>query len=289
VADIPVMDRTQLILRIFARRAHSSDGKLKVELAQLKYQLPRVGLREEALSRIRGGIGMRGPGQTTAETSRRMIKDRIRNIEGRLAKLIRGRQERRKRRQRSGIPQVAVIGYTNAGKSTLLNALTNSDVLVEDKLFATLDPTTRRIRYPRNMEVAVSDTVGFIRDLPEDLLDAFRSTLEELHDADLLLHVVDISTDWFQSAIETVEGILGRLNLAGAPRRLVFNKIDLLDPEMASNECARYGAIGVSAKNGEGIAALTAFIAEELARIQLERGRPAPVETPMFDDRERGE
>lgn len=285
-ADIPVLDRTQLILRIFARRAHSADGKLRVDLARLKYELPRVGIREEALSRIRGGVGMRGPGETTAKVTSRTIKDRIRNIEARLGKLGRGREERRKKRKRSGLPVAAIIGYTNAGKSALLNALTGGEALVEDKLFATLDPSTRRICYPRPMEVALSDTVGFIRDLPEDLLDAFRSTLEELRDADLLLHIVDVSAPGFTTAIETVESILRQLGLGQAPRRLVFNKIDLLDPQEAIHECARHGAIGVSALYGAGLAELSAYITREAPRLNAEKAAAPKEERPKFEGME---
>ncbi|MDH5678445.1 MAG: GTPase HflX [Nitrospinota bacterium] len=270
LADMPVMDRTQLILRIFARRAHTSDGKLRVELARLRYELPRVGAREAALSRIRGGIGLRGPGETTAETSRRMIKDRISSIEKKIARLGLGREERRKKRKRAGIFQVAIIGYTNAGKSTLLNAMTNSRVLVEDKLFATLDPATRIIRYPRKMEVAISDTVGFIRDLPEDLLDAFRSTLEELQDADLLLHVVDLSAAGFQTYIATVEKILADLNLERIPRKIVLNKVDLLDPKEVANQCARYDAVGISARDGLGVAQLATLVQEQASVIRAQ-------------------
>ena len=269
--DMKVMDRTQLILRIFARRAFSSDGKLRVELARLRYQLPRISAKDDALSRIRGGIGMRGPGETAMEVARRTIKDRITHIRRRLEDLGHGRAQRRLRRKRAGVPQVAVIGYTNAGKSTLLNALTGSDALVEHKLFATLDPASRRIRHPRPLNVVLSDTVGFIRDLPEDLLDAFRSTLEELADADLLLHLVDVSAHDFEGAIRTVESVLRSLELDRIPRRLVFNKIDLVDPERAANEAARHGAIAISAARGVGLDLLTDEIERELGHITAER------------------
>ena len=273
ITDIPVMDRTQLILEIFARRAFSKDGKLKVELARLKYTLPRLGYRDDSLSRIRGGIGGRGPGETTLEVSRRRVKDRIRNIRGRLDKLKRGREERRKRRKRSGAHQVAVIGYTNAGKSTLLNALTKSNTLVEDKLFSTLDPSARRIRFPRNMEIIFSDTVGFIQDMPEELMEAFSSTLEELGDADLLLHLVDIGAPDFQQAENTVERVLAQLGMDKIPRLLVYNKTDLLDPETNANESARSGAIMISAVKREGLDRLVSEIGKELARIIGERTR----------------
>ncbi|MBI4828081.1 MAG: GTPase HflX [Nitrospinae bacterium] len=269
--DMKVMDRTQLILRIFARRAFSSDGKLRVELARLRYQLPRISSKDDALSRIRGGIGMRGPGETAMEVARRTIKDRITHIRHRLENLGHGRSQRRQSRKRSGVPQVAVIGYTNAGKSTLLNALTGSDALVEHKLFATLDPASRRIRHPRPLNVVLSDTVGFIRDLPEDLLDAFRSTLEELADADLLLHLVDVSAPDFEGAIRTVESVLRSLELDRIPRRLVFNKIDLMDAERAANEAVRHGAIAISAARGVGLDLLADEIERALGHITAER------------------
>jgi len=272
LAEIPVLDRTQLILRIFARRAFSKEGKLKVELAKLKYELPRVGAKDDSLSRIRGGIGVRGPGETTMEITGRRIKERIKKLSDSLEKLSRGRTQRRSLRKRSGIPHMAVIGYTNAGKSTLLNAMTNSKVLVEDKLFATLDPATRRVRFPENRDVVISDTVGFIRDLPDELLGAFRSTLEELKDADLLLHIVDISSPSFKREIETVEKILSSLGLDKIPRKLVFNKIDKTDPETAANEAERYNATGISALTGEGLADLAQDAGRELMRIKARHG-----------------
>ncbi|MBF0170941.1 MAG: GTPase HflX [Nitrospinae bacterium] len=266
MADMPLLDRTQLILRIFGRRAHSNDGKLRVELAQLKYLLPRVGAKDDALSRIRGGIGMRGPGETAMELSRRRLTEKILVIERKLARLTAGRDQRRAVRKRSGVPQVAIVGYTNAGKSTLLNALTKSTALVEDKLFATLDPTTRRIRFPRERELIFSDTVGFIRELPEHLLDAFRSTLEELADADLLLHVVDLSSPDYEEELATVVEILAQLGLDKTPRRLVFNKIDKVDAVVALNEATRWEAATVSASERMGLSTLTDIILDDLAR-----------------------
>jgi len=278
LTELKFLDRTQLILQIFARRAFSKDGKLRVELARLKYSLPRIGSRDDSLSRIRGGIGVRGPGETAIEVTRRRLKDRIRTINARLDKLSQGRAQRRRLRKRSGVRQVAVVGYTNAGKSTLLNALTKSDALVEDKLFATLDPSSRRIRFPRNMAVVFSDTVGFIRDLPADLLDAFRSTLEELGDADLLVHLVDISAPDFAAALNTVERTLAQLGLDRIPRRLVFNKIDLVPAEAVANECRRYHALAISASGGAGLERLTAGIADDLAALEKDgelAGKPA--------------
>ncbi len=255
--DIQVIDRTQLILSIFARRAHSSDGKLKVELAGMRYILPRLGLKDDALSRIRGGIGMRGPGETAIELSRRQLLNKIVRIESALKRHGQSREERRKLRKRRGTKQVAVVGYTNAGKSSLLNAMTKSDLLVENKLFATLDPTSRRIRFPKNVEVVLTDTVGFIRDLPLDLLDAFRSTLEELHDADLLIHLVDISVPEYPKMLDIVEKTLVSLGLNTIPRILVFNKVDLVNEDQFLNECFRKNAIAFSALSGYGLGKLT--------------------------------
>lgn len=190
---LKAIDRTQLILDVFAQRAKSRDGKLQVELAQLKYSLPRLTEKDEGLSRLVGGIGGRGPGETVLEVGRRRVRDRVRRLEMQIEKLSKQRDVRRRRRRESSIPVLSIVGYTNAGKSTLLNAMTNSEVEAEDKLFMTLDPTSRRLRFPREGEVVITDTVGFIADLPPDLLIAFRATLEELADADLLLHVLDAS------------------------------------------------------------------------------------------------
>ncbi len=265
LSDIPILDRTQLILQIFARRAFSKEGKLKVELAKLKYMLPRLGSRDDSLSRIRGGIGVRGPGETEIEVTRRRVKDNIQKIEKNLAKLSQGREQRRSKRKRSGIAQASIIGYTNAGKSTLLNALTNSEVLVEDKLFATLEPTSRRIRFPKSIEAVISDTVGFIRHMPKDLMDAFRSTLEELHDADLLLHLVDISSPHFVEEMKTVEEIIIQLGLERKPRCIVLNKIDLVTEEFTANETTRYNAIPISASKGVGLEKLQSEIVRRFA------------------------
>ncbi len=273
ITDMPILDRTQLILSIFARRAFSADGKLKVELARLKYLLPRLGAKDDALSRIRGGIGMRGPGETVMEVSRRRIKERITAIENKIEKLSHGRDQRRSLRKRSGVTQLSVIGYTNAGKSTLLNALTKSSALVEDKLFATLDPTSRRIRYPKPMDVVLSDTVGFIRDLPEDLLGAFRSTLEELRDADLLLHLVDVSAPDFEHAIETVEHILNKLGLNEIPVLMVLNKTDKAPRQLVENVTKRHGAIAISALDKTGLGKLALEIEAILAAISNNAGQ----------------
>ncbi len=226
LTDLEVIDRTQLILDIFARRAHSREGKIQVELAQLKYSLPRLVLKDDFLSRITGGIGLKGPGETKMEVLRRKVRDRITALEKEIKTLARGRDERRKARQKSRVPVVSIVGYTNAGKSTLFNALTKSDVFVENRLFATLDPTTRRIRFPEERELIMADTVGFMEDLPEDLVAAFRATLEELREASLLLHVVDISNPDFEDQMTAVDEILSDLAIDSIPALLVFNKCD---------------------------------------------------------------
>jgi GTP-binding protein HflX len=227
--DVKVIDRTMLILDIFAQRAKSRDGKLQVELAQLRYRLPRLHEKNTMMSRLTGGIGGRGPGETKLEENRRRARERINRLEREIGRFSAQRAGRRAQRGRRGLPVVAIVGYTNAGKSTLLNTLTASDVLAEDKLFATLDPTTRRLRFPREREIIIADTVGFIRDLPPDLAAAFRATLEELDEADLLLHVVDAADPDNEQQIAAVERILADLGLAETPRLLVMNKVDKLE------------------------------------------------------------
>lgn len=229
--DLKVLDRTMLILDIFAQRARSRDGKLQVELAQLRYRLPRLHEKNTMMSRLVGGIGGRGPGETKLEINRRRARERIHRLEQEIERYGRQRAERRSKRSERGVPVVAIVGYTNAGKSTLLNTLTASEVLAEDKLFATLDPTTRRLRFPREREVVIADTVGFIRDLPKDLTQAFRATLEELGEADLLLHLVDAADPDHEQQIAAVERILHDLKLAETTRLLVMNKVDLLPEE----------------------------------------------------------
>lgn len=256
MTELKVIDRSQLILDIFARRARSQDGKVQVELAQLKYLLPRLSGRGVQMSRLMGGIGGRGPGETKLEIDRRRIRDRIAKLEKELGELSSGRYQRRQKRVRAGLPIVSIVGYTNAGKSTLLNTLTRSAVFTENLLFATLDTSTRRLRFPREREVIVTDTVGFIRSLPKSLMGAFKATLEELQDADLLLHLVDCAGPRFEEQITQVEQILGELGLAEKPRLLVFNKADRL-PEMKGRNpllfmkvrqlARRFGAISVSA------------------------------------------
>jgi GTP-binding protein HflX len=229
--DLRVIDRTMLILDIFAQRAKSRDGKLQVELAQLRYRLPRLHEKNTMMSRLTGGIGGRGPGETKLEENRRRARERITRLEREIERFSQQRAGRRAERTRRRLPIVAIVGYTNAGKSTLLNTLTQSEVLAEDRLFATLDPTTRRLRFPREREIIIADTVGFIRDLPRDLAQAFRATLEELDEADLLLHVVDAADPDHEEQMAAVDRILADLGLAETPRLVVMNKIDLLSPE----------------------------------------------------------
>ncbi len=252
--DLRVIDRTQLILDIFAQRATTRDGKLQVELAQLKYRLPRLAQRaDRSLSRLAGGIGGRGPGETKLEVDRRRVRDRISRLERELRRLRGQRETRRQRRSRRGLPVLSIVGYTNAGKSTLLRSLTRSEVHVEDKMFATLDPASRRLRFPREREVIITDTVGFIRDLPEDLVAAFRATLEELSDADLLLHVVDASAEDVDRRIAAVREVLDEIGLTDAPELLVFNQIDRLPEGVGQALAARHGGVAVSALTRAGL------------------------------------
>jgi GTP-binding protein HflX len=256
--SLKVIDRTQLILDIFAQRAQSAEGKLQVELAQLKYRLPRLVQSDTSLSRLAGGIGGRGPGETKLEIDRRRARERINHLEKRIDSLSREREVRRAQRNRRQLPVISIVGYTNAGKSTLLNAITGSEVLAENKLFATLDPTSRRLRFPQEREVIITDTVGFIRDLPRDLVAAFRATLEELYDADLLLHVVDASDPARDEQVEAVESILDSLELREKPRLMVWNKADRLTPEEVETLLRTGGGVAISASEREGLATLLA-------------------------------
>jgi len=247
ITEMRVIDRTQLILDIFARRAHSADGKVQVELAQLRYRLPRLSERSTALSRLTGGIGGRGPGETRLEIDMRRARDRIRRLEKQLDALGKAREQRREKRVHSAIPIVSIAGYTNAGKSTLFNALTKSEVTAENLLFATLDTATRRLRFPRDREVVITDTVGFIQELPKELLGAFRATLDEMQDATIILHVVDMSTPRFEQQMTSVDQLLTEIGLDHIPRILVFNKIDLVNPSWAKVIAARYRGVLCSA------------------------------------------
>ncbi len=269
LTELKVIDRTQLILDIFARRAHSRDGKVQVELAQLKYMLPRLTGKGTAMSRLTGGIGGRGPGEMKLEVDRRRVHDRISLLQRQLKSMAEARRQRKRRRVARGVPIVSIIGYTNAGKSTLLNSLTRSRTFVEEKMFATLDTASRRLRFPREREVVITDTVGFIRDLPRDLMSAFRATLEELEDADVLLHLVDASNPRFEAHIASVEKILDELGLSGKDRIIVFNKADRLKPGEAENISVRHGAIAISALDSSTFPPLLEAIESRLWREKL--------------------
>ena len=248
--ELKILDRTQLILDIFARRAKSNEGKIRVELAQLKYILPRLNVKDDSLSRLTGGIGGRGPGETKLEIDKRRITDRIAFLNDKLKKAEQSRDIQRARREKNSLPVVSIIGYTNAGKSTLLNSLTKSDVYADDLLFATLDTSSKRIRFPKERDVIITDTVGFIRDLPPNLAGAFKSTLEELYNADMFLHVVDVSDKHFRKHIKAVENVLEEMELLDKERLLVFNKIDkLTEEELEEIEKEYKDAVFVSAYN----------------------------------------
>ncbi len=247
--DLKVIDRTQLILDIFAQRAQTKEGKLQVEHAQLKYLLPRLITKNTAMSRLTGGIGGRGPGETKLEINRRRVYDRLARLENELAMVKKHRKQQRAKRKKRGLNIISIIGYTNAGKSTLLNTLTKSNVRVESQLFATLDPSSRRLKFPKDVEVIITDTVGFIKNLPKDLLVAFRATLEELENADLLLHVIDISNPRFEDQIKSVDRIMSELNLNNISLIRILNKKDLVDRETVSKLSKNLDGIAVSATN----------------------------------------
>ena len=280
ITERKVIDRTQLILDIFAQHAASRAGRLQVELAQLRYVLPRLAGRNRALDRLMGGVGGRGPGESRLETDRRKVRERMTRLNHELEKLR--RQRGLARRARRDIPLAALVGYTNAGKSTLLNTLTRSSVLAENRLFATLDPATRRLRVPGEREVVISDTVGFIRNLPRELVDAFRATLEELAAADFLIHVADASHPDLLQQIASVERILEDLELPAVPRVLVLNKWDRLpDPARAELAAAFPRAIPLSARTGQGLEALLHWLERELA---LRRALPVAARGPWRPD-----
>ncbi|HEV2667587.1 MAG TPA: GTPase HflX, partial [Blastocatellia bacterium] len=262
--DLKILDRSQLILDIFAQRAQTAEGRIQVELAQLKYLLPRLSGSGAEMSRLMGGIGGRGPGETKLEVDRRRVRERIALLEDKLEHVRESRRQRRVQRVRRDMPVVSIVGYTNAGKSTLLNALTNSQVVVEQRMFATLDPTSRRLRLPRDQEIIINDTVGFIRDLPKDLLAAFKATLEEMEESDLLIHLVDTSSPQLENQIASVNRILGELQLDAIPRLLVFNKMDLVEPEELENRQRLYNAIPISAIDRSTLGALVNEISQRL-------------------------
>jgi GTP-binding protein HflX len=263
--DLKILDRSQLILDIFAQRAQTSEGRIQVELAQLKYLLPRLSGAGTEMSRLMGGIGGRGPGETKLEVDRRRVRDRITSLEGQLERVRASRQQRRAQRVRREMPVVSIVGYTNAGKSTLLNALTASQVTAERRMFATLDPTSRRLRLPQDQEIIINDTVGFIRDLPSDLLTAFKATLEEIEQSDLLIHLIDASSPQIDSQMASVDRILTELGLDQLPRLVVFNKADLADRIELESYCRRHGALAISAIDRRSLGPLTDEISSRLA------------------------
>jgi GTP-binding protein HflX len=265
---IKVIDRSQLILDIFARRARTHEGKIQVELAQLKYLLSRLMSHgDSGLSRLEGGIGGRGPGEQKLEVDRRRVRDRIKSLEKMLHGERTRREQRRARRSERDVPVVSIVGYTNAGKSTLLNVLTKSEVFVEQRMFATLDPSSRRLRLPREREIVINDTVGFVRDLPKDLLAAFRATLEEIADSDLLVHLVDMAHPRHEAQIKSVEAILEELGDSDIPRLLVFNKSDLVGPERRDEILtAHEDSMAIAAAKREGLTELLRAMDEGLRR-----------------------
>ncbi|CQR56255.1 GTPase HflX [Paenibacillus riograndensis] len=263
--DLKIIDRTQLILDIFAGRAKTREGIIQVELAQLSYLLPRLSGHGKNLSRLGGGIGTRGPGESKLETDRRHIRDRISELKRQLDEVVKTRELHRERRRKSGAVQVALVGYTNAGKSTLLKQLTDADVYIENQLFATLDPTSRVLQLPAGKEVVLTDTVGFIQNLPHDLVASFRATLEEVNEANLVLHVVDASSPMREEQMEVVQSILQDLGAAGKPQIVLFNKSDICRPEQLQMLPSGPGFLKISAFNPDDLTRITEMIADELA------------------------
>lgn len=267
--DVKIMDRTLLILDIFAKRASTKEGKIQVELAQLRYRASKLTGQGTALSRLGGGIGTRGPGEKKLEVDRRRIRERISHLKRELNDVIRHRETQRKQRQRHHIPVVCIAGYTNAGKSTLLNRLTDSHVLEEDQLFATLDPTTKSLKFESGFQVLLTDTVGFIRKLPHHLVDAFRSTLEEVKYSDLILHVVDASNPQREKQMETVYETLTQLGAGKQTVVTAFNKVDLLSEEELLKDAHAEKTVRISAKTGEGLEELLKSMEELLKKQKL--------------------
>ena len=277
-SELKILDRSMVILDIFAQRASSSEGRLQVELAQLKYNLPRLVEKDAGLSRLSGGIGGRGPGETKLEIGRRRIRDRITMLEKQINQLSDQRERRRERRAEGGLPQIAILGYTNVGKSTLFNALTSSTVLVENKLFATLDPTTRKLDLGADanagrLSAIIADTVGFIRDLPIELKNAFRATLEELYTADLLVEVLDASDPYIATRHRAVEVVLKEMKLSDSKRIIVLNKIDRCDSNTLNQLMLEYDAVAISAKDRSGLDILRQKLRDALWSEQAKAGQ----------------
>jgi GTPase len=269
--EVKVIDRTQLILDIFAMRANSNEGKIQVELAQLEYLLPRISGKGIELSRLGGGIGTRGPGETKLETDRRRIRDNISTLKKKLEKVVNNRLIQKQRREKANIPVVSLVGYTNAGKTTLFNALSNETAFVEDKLFATLDPLMRRVYFPDAGNALIVDTVGFIKNLPVKLVESFKSTLEGVREARLLLHVIDISSPQYMEQMDEVFRIINELEAAEIPCILVFNKADRLEkPERLELLLKQYpNSVPLSAKHGTGFEDLKRIIAEQISASKI--------------------
>ncbi|MGO8763043.1 MAG: GTPase HflX [Desulfobaccales bacterium] len=284
-SELKVIDRTQLILDLFAQRARSREGKLQVEMAQVKYLLPRLVGKGDALSRLMGGIGGRGPGESKLEIDRRRLRERLHRLQQDLSRIRNERRERRQPRRRLNLPVLSIIGYTNAGKSTLFNALTHAAVLAEDRLFATLDPTSRRLRFPKEREVIITDTVGFIKNLPKNLLEAFKATLEELEDADLLIHVIDLSNPRFMEQMAAVEHILTSLALHDKPVLMVFNKQDLADPNLAAPQCRIHHGVAISALDENTLPPLMARLESKVEEVLARRETAPPRRNPSFKTR----
>jgi GTP-binding protein HflX len=283
--SLKIVDRTQLILDIFAQRANSRDGKLQVELAQLRYRLPRLQGKGDSLSRLAGGIGGRGPGETKLEIDRRRVRERIGRLEREIDQLSKVRSVRRQGRRRQALPTLALVGYTNAGKSTLLNALTEGQALTADQLFSTLDPKSRRLRFPEERQVIITDTVGFLRELPRELVAAFRATLEELHEADLLLLVLDAADPEHEQKLAAVEQLLASLGLSAKRRVLCLNKADLLPSFQALALARRLEGLPISAEQRTGLGPLLARVEAEMFSGDL----PGPRAIDALGDSEPGE
>ena len=274
-----VLDRTQLILDIFAQRARSREGRLQIELAQLQYLLPRLTRMWTHLSRQTGGIGTRGPGETQLEVDRRRVQERIARLERELEGVRKVRSVQREGRRRHQWPVAAVVGYTNAGKSTLLNLLTGADLVAENRLFATLDPTTRSFTLPNKQRMLLTDTVGFLRNLPHTLIESFKATLEEVNEADLLIHVVDLSHPRVDEHIAAVDEVIKELGAFGKQTLLVFNKVDAVrDADHGAAYRARFpGSVAISARTGEGVGALVQALQDEVSSWRLNQSFRVPL------------